>query len=107
MKEQRFFQDTDRYIYDFKLKKHFAQIDTSQDAHYYGNWASPIEFKIITYAEGDHVIKTCESKEEFVAEMNELISWQKYNQYWKGIDPGFNEPGKQAWIDLGFEEFLH
>ena len=57
MKEQTAFDPmTDRYSFDFKLctpKNGWAQVDTSQDASYFGTWANPFERKTVSYCEGD------------------------------------------------------
>jgi len=108
--ERSFTPDGDRYIFDFDLcpsKEGWAQLDTRQDAWYYGNWANPFERKIISYAEGDVTITTCDTDEEFVAEMNNWVRWNKENDYFIGIDPGFNEELKAKFQALGLSELMH
>ena len=44
MKITREFCPGDRYVYDFGLctyEKGWAQVDTAQDASYFGTWANP------------------------------------------------------------------
>jgi hypothetical protein len=44
-----------RYLYDFRVctyEKGWAQIDTRQDAAYYGSWTNPVRREIFTYCEG-------------------------------------------------------
>ena len=51
MKTQKTFCNSDRYIFDHDIcnfKKGFAQIDTNEDASYFGNFLLPFDiFKII------------------------------------------------------------
>ena len=57
METIRDFASTDRYIFDFKLcttGKGWAQVDTEQDASYFGTWANPFELKVVSYTEGDY-----------------------------------------------------
>jgi hypothetical protein len=45
----RDFAPADRYLYDFKLLtsgKGWAQLDTRQDASYYGTWINPTKRQI-------------------------------------------------------------
>ena len=68
-------QDIDRYKFDFNLctaEKGYAQIDTSQDAWYYGNWANPKDLKIVSYCEGDVTITTYNHSNGFVRQIREL-----------------------------------
>jgi len=99
-----------RYAFDFDLcsvSKGWAQIDTTQDASYFGNWAHPEQFKIVSYAEGDTTIETADTLEEFKQILFKCVDWNKSNGYWRGIDPGLNKKNIQAWIDLGFKSLIH
>ena len=111
MKTVRDFWPTDRYIYDFKLcstKDGWAQIDTSQDAHYYGTWANPEKLVVISYCEGDVTTNTADTPEEFVAEIRQIKEWNDENGHrFIGIDPGFNEELKRRFVDLGLADLLH
>ena len=63
------FMPADRYVFDFKLcapRDGWAQVDTSQDASYYGTWANPFKLEVITYLEGDIVIKKADNTDEFI-----------------------------------------
>lgn len=56
MKIIRSFEPGDRYRYDFDLcscARGWAQVDTAQDASWFGTWASPAERTILNFAEGD------------------------------------------------------
>ena len=56
MKTQKTFCNSDRYIFDYDMcsfKKGFAQIDTTEDASYFGNW---VNFKSL------ELLKVCRFK---------------------------------------------
>jgi hypothetical protein len=111
MKTEELFISGDRYLFDFRLcsnKKGFAQVDTSQDASYYGTWANPFDLVIVTYVEGDLKTQTANSPEEFRAEIYRIKEFtEKFGYEFLGIDPGFNGDLKQKFIDLGLENLLH
>lgn len=99
-----------RYAFDFKLcpsLKGWAQIDTADDASYYGNWAHPTQFKTVSFAEGDTCIKTADTADEFKRMIAEIVRFHERNGSWKGIDPGLDKHSIQAWVDLGLETLLH
>ena len=110
MKTKRFFQPADRYHYDFKFatfRDGYAQIDTEQDASYYGTWANPFKREIINYAEGDHTIQTAGDEQEFVDEIREIKEWSEGLGYrFIGIDPGSNKELKQKFIEIGLGDLL-
>lgn len=99
-----------RYNFDFDFctyRKGWAQVDTSQDAPYYGTWCSPNKKQIVTYCEGDITVTTCKSDEEFVAELRRLAEWNRERGYWKGIDPGLTDVFRNRFVDLGVGDLLH
>ena len=52
--EQCFFvMEGDRYPMDFGGPRGFYQIDTYQDAPYFGLWCNPHTLQLVQYAEGD------------------------------------------------------
>jgi len=114
MKTKRsFIANGNRYIFDFDIcstKKGFAQIDTEQDAWYYGVWVNPFTKTIVNYAEGDLTIQEAESDEEFVGALHHLrdateaVGWKFY-----GIDPGadHDNPLAQEFKRLGVAHLLH
>ena len=107
--KQREFNPRDRYVYDYSLiPKGYSQLDTEQDAHYYGHWANPKTFKLVGYCEGDECITSCNTLEEFISEINRMNKWNIDNG-WKPvkIDPGLNKDKIQEWVDIGLEEYLH
>ena len=55
MKTTREFAPADRYIYDFGLCSYengWAQVDTAQDAAYFGTWANPARVLIFRHVSG-------------------------------------------------------
>ncbi len=111
MKKERFFQSADRYLFDFKLCRTcdgWAQLDTTQDAWYFGNWINPFKRQIVTYAEGDVTIRTCDTDDEFRRTVEDIcLQYEKYDGQRPGIDPGFNENLKTAFVSLGLQDWLH
>jgi hypothetical protein len=45
----------ERYQFDFGDMRDWVQLDTTQDASYYGNWVCPKTYRIASFAEGDFV----------------------------------------------------
>lgn len=85
----------DRYKYDFKLctsAKGWAQLDTNQDAHYFGNWINPITYELLSYCEGDVTVTKCDDEADFIKEVREAVSFYENNGTFTGIDPGINNP---------------
>lgn len=107
----RDFAPADRYLYDLNacsMSKGWAQIDTSQDASYFGQWINPVSRKIFCYCEGDLILTTVDTDRELVAEIEGMKRWNAENGHrFKGIDPGFSENLKQALIAAGLREYLH
>ncbi len=100
----------DRYHFDFKTcqpSKGWAQLDTKQDASYFGTWVNPITLELVSYCEGDVTHIKCETEAEFKCELTNLIDWNKKQEYFIGID-GMMSPGIIAAFEkLGFAEYLH
>jgi len=101
----------DRYQFDFdrcSLKNGWAQIDTSQDAWYFGQWANPLELRIMVYAEGDCTLMTASSKAEFVKEIRSMAEWNIKQGWGFGIDAGFRKTEiVDAFQSLGLGDLLH
>jgi len=109
---KREFLNGSRYMFDFgecRAKNGWAQIDTSQDASYYGNWTNPFKLTVISYAEGDIAIITCDTIEEYIQEIRDIESWNlKYDPDFKfGIDGMCNEQLINRFNDLGLSDLLH
>lgn len=106
----REFAPGDRYHYDFVVltyEKGWAQVDTKQDASYYGTWTNPNKLQIFSYCEGDICLTKCTTEDEYRAEVQRCADWNIENGYWKGIDPGFSESMKARFIELNLGHLLH
>ena len=106
----RDFASTDRYIYDSKLPSDFASLDTSEDASYYGNWASAKRLTLFSYCEGDCTTTVCTTAAEFKAEVEKFIAFcDRIGYAFKGIDPGWvhSQEVLQPWKDCGLSHLIH
>ena len=105
------FDIEDRYHFDFgpcTTVKGFAQVDTGQDAPYFGTWANPTTCTIINYAEGDITTTSDMSPDEFAAELREMKRWcDEGGHGFRGIDPGLNEALKAKFVEVGLGDLLH
>ena len=78
-----------RYFYDLGLCSshgNWAQIDTGQDAPWFGQWANPFKREILGYAEGDRTLTECSTDAEFASELDRIAAFHRENDEWKGID---------------------
>ena len=112
MTKERFHECmSDRYKYDFDVcsyKKGFAQVDTEQDASYYGTWANPDRLVIVSYTEGDVCITTCDNKEEFVGEIRAIDTWNIESGYNPiKIDCMCNPEIKERFDNMNLSDMLH
>lgn len=99
----------DRYKYDFRLctmKNGWAQLDSKQDASYYGNWVNPTLRQLFSYCEGDTTLTECEDDADFIQAVRECCEWHKERGYFIGIDCGKIEI-EDAFDRLGLGEYLH
>ena len=107
----RDFEEADRYVYDFgpcSTRNGFAQIDTAQDASYYGTWASPKRRLIVNYCEGDVTITRCDDDSEFVGQIRHLAAWNDEHGWGPmKIDPGLGPELQTAFEALGLGDLLH
>jgi len=113
MEKIRDFTPADRYVYDFgkcSSKNGFAQIDTWQDASYYGTWANPEKPVIFSYCEGDYCATRCDNVQEFIAEIMAIKEWNIQSggeRGFRGIDPGLDPKAIQKWQEIGLGDLLH
>jgi len=117
MKITREFAQADRYLYDFKIcttSKGWAQLDSRQDASYFGTWINPAKRIIFNYCEGDTTTTECDTNVELQAELTAMEAWNRENGGREfsngkciGIDPGFSEEIKAACMVAGLAEYLH
>lgn len=108
--ERGFKPMADRYWFDFgscTYKKGWAQIDTSQDASYFGTWTNPDSLELVTYCEGDVTRKTAESDAEYVEMIREHQRWNGEHGHTWGIDPGFKPAMRERFEALGLGNCLH
>ncbi len=107
----RSFAPGDRYTYDFgkcSASKGYAQVDTGQDASYYGTWANPTTFTTVCYCEGDVTVVQLDTPAEFHMELMEVKIWNEEEGYgFRGIDPMGSTDIKEKFIALGLSELLY
>jgi hypothetical protein len=112
IKTTRQFAPGDRYRYDFgpcSYAKGWAQLDTAQDASYYGNWVNPSERKTFSYCEGDTTLVECDTDEEFAAHVRESVKWHDEAGHGPArIDPGLGHDGVRAALErAGLADLFH
>lgn len=110
MKKIHDFCPADRYTYDFGIcsfSNGFSQIDTGQDAWYYGNWANPFRLIVFSYCEGDCYATICDTVEEF---RNEILAIKKYiieaGYRFYGIDHNDNKEAIRLYREMGLGELF-
>lgn len=107
---QRGFNPSDRYTYDFgqcTTGNGWAQIDTSQDASYFGTWINPELRQILCYCEGDVTVQTADTDTELVDEVMRIKTWnEEQGHRFLGIDPGFNEALQLTLANMFGERWL-
>jgi len=108
---KREFVDANRYHFDAgqcSIKNGWAQVDSPQDASYYGVWANPEKLQVFSYIEGDCILCSAESPQEFAEEIQRMDAWNREHQG-KGImlDTFLNGSLDAAFIALGLADFLY
>ena len=101
---------TDRYAFDCRhctVANGWAQVDTRQDASYYGTWTNPFTLKIVTYCEGDITVEEAETPQEYVEAVHKLKAWNEESDRWLGIDGMLNDTIIAEFNKLGLGELLH
>lgn len=100
-----FLPDATRYDFDFGECAYalgWAQVDTNQDASYFGVWCNPETLEIVEFAEGDITRKKCDGPIEFGNEIDDFCA------AWDGrIDPGLGETLAIKFRKLGMGHLLH
>lgn len=110
MKVTREHCPADRYKYDWGLcssQNGFAQVDTRQDASYFGTWANPLKRIVFCYCEGDCTTVECDTDEEFVTYMRDLEEWNRKMGSFCKVDPGLLSGADEPWKRLGLGDMLH
>ena len=86
----------------------FAQVDTLQDAPYFGTWCSPTKLMIVTFTEGDLTTTVCDTDAEFIEQIHELAKWNSEAGYGPmKIDAIADNELRQAFEKLGLADLLH
>lgn len=85
----------------------WAQVDTSEDAPYFGQWANPLELRFMTYAEGDCTLATAHSPESFAAYVRHKAKFWRENGHTFGIDAMCSDRIREAFEGLGLGDLLH
>ena len=110
MKVTREFCPADRYVYDWgacSYKNGYAQVDTDQDAPYFGTWANPATLTIVNYCEGDVTIQEAADTAEFAAAIREAAEWNAKMGYSYHIDPMCVPEIEAAFREAGLGDLLH
>lgn len=97
----------DRYAFDegrCAWSKGWVQVDTTQDASYYGTWAHLEDRRILCFAEGDIITTECADAESFAREMRRLHEWSADRGEWLGVDA---DTRADAWRAAGLGDLLH
>lgn len=100
----------ERYKYDFRVltyAKGWAQVDTRQDASYYGNWTNPDLRELFSYCEGDTCLTKCDTDDDYRQAVTEMVEWHSERDYWLGIDAGLGSDMRSKFVVLGLEKYLH
>ena len=107
MEIQKSFANCDRFIFDFNychFKKGYAQLDTTEDAHYFGNWVNFKSLELITYCEGDLTVIKCDDVKEFKEQLLKVVSWYKKNKSFIGIDLMCSDDIKKDFNNLNLDK---
>jgi hypothetical protein len=81
-KIKRSYLPADRYYFDrgeCSIKNQFAQLNTWQDASYYGQWVNPFKRIFVSYIEGTITRIYCYTDKEFIEELELINQFEKEN----------------------------
>lgn len=100
--------DLSRYYFDNgecnPTQTDFCQIDTWQDAPYFGIWADPVNLKITKFVESEVYRSEYDTEEEFTEKVEEILSFHRQDGGHAAID-GYGN--RDDWRRLGFGDDLH
>ncbi len=106
MKVTKEFCPGDRYVYDWQLLGNgYAQVDTTNDAWYFGIWCNPWALAVITYCEGDVTTVVCDNSAEFEQEIRRIKEF--FGDGFLGIDPGLSANRRIRVAAVGLGDLLH
>ena len=102
---------SNRYAFDCGIcsaANGYAQIDTRQDASYFGTWCAPIARTIVSFTEGDVTTTVCETDAEFVEQIREMVKWNDEAGHGPmKIDSGLRDSLRTEFERLGLVDLLH
>lgn len=108
---EEFMENIERYHFDWGECSHhlgYAQVDTCQDAPYFGIWTNPTNLTTVSYMEGDVIREIAESVEEYVEHIRETkVSMEKFGRRFIGIDPMLNSETENRFKEIGLGDLLH
>ncbi len=106
----RTFAPSDRYKYDAWVcspSKGWAQLDTGQNASYFGTWIHPFVRQILCYCEGDVTITTVDTDAELVEEVEAIKKWNIENGHrFIGIDPLMVPDLAKKLVKAGLKDYI-
>jgi hypothetical protein len=108
--ERGFSVFAERYDFDVKFTADngWAQIDTWQDASYFGVWVNPFDRKIFTFCEGDKSLESCDTDEDFKAALRACLEFYDRGEGRRTmIDALFSDRLTARLTELGFVDRLH
>ena len=94
-----------RYDWTLTAADGWAQLDTGQDAPWYGAWAHAGSRTVVVYAEGDETKTVCRDGEAFADEVRRFAAF--HGTDWRGVDTGMNEETRRRFQELGLGALLH
>ena len=108
---EEFMEGIERYYFDFGECSHhlgYAQVDTSQDAPYFGIWTNPTTLTTVSYIEGDVRRDIAESLEEYVEYIRKIkADYEKMGAKILGIDPMLDDGISDRLKEIGLGDLIH
>ena len=101
--------DIDRYHFDFGVctyPKGWAQIDTRQDASYFGQWVQPWKRRVMSYIEGDVRFLEFDSDQELADHLRAIAGFDGGAKIDAGGRARRNEFVHRL-TELGLAELIH
>ena len=106
-----FMPNIERYHFDFGECSHhlgYAQVDTSQDAPYFGIWTNPTTLTTVQYIEGEVYHDIAESMEEYVDYIRKMkADYDAMDVSFLGIDPMLNDDIANRLKEIGLGDLIH
>ena len=100
-----------RYLFDVTLctaEDGWAQLDTTQDAPGYGNWANPFNRQVMIFQAGDETLHQAATDAEFVQAVRSVkTSQETCGHAFKGIDTMRSTRLRARFEALGLTDLLY